>query len=939
MRATDLDLRELLHFEPKGGILRFGGQRALLLDAVALGLLRKELIETLGREGARTVLTRFGYAHGWRTAESVKGEFPWDDAAEWKRAGGRLHALQGLVIAVTPAQSEAPGPAPFAEAHWQDSYEAEQHLLHLGRCEHEVCWTLAGFASGYLSYCNGREIYCLEDRCRGKGDAVCHIVGRDKAEWGAQLTPHLPYYRMAGLGTTLQTVTEELKRVERRLRARKRELGDAAAGIDPSGIVASSGAMQRVLELARRVAKVDSTVLVTGESGVGKERVARLIHDESPRIAGPFVALNCGAVPESLLESELFGHLRGAFTGAAQDRPGLFEAANGGTIFLDEIGEVPPAMQVKLLRVLQEGEVRRVGDAKTRRVDVRVIAATNRDLLAEVHAARFRQDLYYRLRVIELRVPALRERREDILPLARVFLSAMAQRAGSGVTGISTQAACQLARYAWPGNVRELENAIERAVVFAGGSAVELDDLPEEIGMALPAASAPGEVRPLAEIERDYILAVLRANAGNKVKAAAQLQIGTATLYRKLRHYEAAAVAAARASRATRPRRASSGARGARVSWQAMQLRPFSLERYFSQHEFTAKYLLGSSDPEAMTLGELLTYEPAARAQLETLWLGYTEYCGHPALRHAIAERYTNNPAEHVLVFSGAEEPIFTFMNVALEPGDHLIAQWPGYQSHYEVARAVGAEITYWKADPARGWALDPEELARLLRPDTKAILVSSPHNPTGFHFEASAWARVIELARRHGAWLFSDEVYRGLEHDPQDQLACAADLYERAVSINGTSKSYGLAGLRIGWLVTQDRALFAKLGAFKDYLTISNAAPSELLATIAVRHSDELWARSRARLVSNVARLDAFVARHHAHLRWTRPRAGTTAFVRYLGASATALCDRLLRERGIMLVPSPHFDCGDHHLRFGYGRANFAEVLAMLEDALAMPA
>ena len=188
--------------------------------------------------------------------------------------------------------------------------------------------------------------------------------------------------------------------------------------------------MQRVLDLARRVAKVDSTVLITGESGVGKERVARLIHDESARTAGPFVAINCGAVPETLLESELFGHARGAFTGATQDRPGLFEAANSGTLLLDEIGEVPPAMQVKLLRVLQEREVRRVGENKGRAVNVRVVAATNRDLAEEIRAARFRQDLYYRLRVVELRVPPLRERRDDILPLARTFLAASAERDG-----------------------------------------------------------------------------------------------------------------------------------------------------------------------------------------------------------------------------------------------------------------------------------------------------------------------------------------------------------------------------------------------------------------------------------------------------------------------------------------------------------------------------
>jgi two-component system, NtrC family, response regulator HydG len=297
---------------------------------------------------------------------------------------------------------------------------------------------------------------------------------------------------------------------------------------DASGLLAQSPAMQKVLDLARRVASVDTTVLITGESGVGKERIARLIHEESTRVGRPFVAINCGALPENLLESELFGHAKGAFTGASQDRPGLFEAASGGTLLLDEIGEVTPAMQVKLLRTLQEREVRRVGENRNRQVDVRVLAATNRDLLAEVNAARFRQDLYYRLR----------ERREDILSLARTFLEAAARRMRRKVVGFTPRAANQLLRYDWPGNVRELENALERAVALATGSRLDVEDFPEELGLALPRTFAPAEVRPLEEIERDYILGVLRANDGNRSKAAQQLKIGTATLYRKIKRFE-----------------------------------------------------------------------------------------------------------------------------------------------------------------------------------------------------------------------------------------------------------------------------------------------------------------------------------------------------------------------------------------------------------------
>ena len=329
-----------------------------------------------------------------------------------------------------------------------------------------------------------------------------------------------------------------LRTTERRLRARREELARLAPGAEAaSGLVVRSEAMQRVLELARRVARVESTALLTGESGVGKERLARLIHDESPRGGRPFVAVNCGAVTETLLESELFGHARGSFTGAERDRPGLFEAAGGGTLFLDEVGEVSPGMQVKLLRALQEREVRRVGENRARPVDVRVVAATNRNLAEEVAAGRFRQDLYYRLRVIELRVPPLRDRAEDVLPLARVFLAETARRMGRKVTGFTPRAADQLLRYPWPGNVREVQNAVEHAVALCAGSRVEVEDLPEELRSAMPRPRPAGRARPLDEVEREYILAAVENAGGNRTRAAADLGIGLATLKRKLKRY------------------------------------------------------------------------------------------------------------------------------------------------------------------------------------------------------------------------------------------------------------------------------------------------------------------------------------------------------------------------------------------------------------------
>jgi len=537
MRSDDLDLRELLDFQPRGGVIRLMGQRAVLFDTVALGLLRKELVDTVGLFAARGILTRFGFAHGWRTGEALKREHP-DLWAEGK-AGPHLPPLWGQFILGKNVRTDGLGEAPLVETTWHHSYEAEQHLLMVGRADDAVCWTTCGFASGYVSYKEGREVYFVEDRCAGKGDPGCHVTARFRERWGEDdLERILPYYRAESIDLALQEVTAKLKRAERKLKARRDELGMLGRDdvVDASGTVTRSEPMRRLLERARVVAKTDSSVVVSGESGVGKERVARLLHGDSARSAKPFVAVNCGAIPDSLLERELFGHAKGAYTGADAEGIGLFEAANGGTLFLDEIGEVPPPMQVKLLRTLQEREIRRVGETRTRPVDVRIVAATNRDLAAEVAAGRFRRDLFYRLRVIELRIPPLRERTEDVLPLARFFLAGLARSMKRPVTGISAQAAELLKRHPWPGNVRELQNAIEYAVALCGGAQVRPEDLPEELRQAAPPASARG-VRPLDAVEREAILGAMRATKGNKAECAEALGIGLATLYRKLKVY------------------------------------------------------------------------------------------------------------------------------------------------------------------------------------------------------------------------------------------------------------------------------------------------------------------------------------------------------------------------------------------------------------------
>ena len=539
MQVNDLDLKDLLDLDPEGGIIRFAGRRALLLDTVAMGLLRKYLVENFGDTAARAVLTQFGFAHGWRMAEAMQSEFTWDNDEDWLHAGTRIHSLEGLF------RVEAGSKSPLSKDGLMllASYEAEQHLLHLGRADAPVCWTICGLISGYSSRTTGHEIYVLEDRCAGKGNNSCHLFGRTRAAWGEERSGELRYFAPQHLKDCLEVslheVTETLRDTEKKLQQRRRMLVRAAPEVqDPLGLLARSPAMGRLLDLAHRVAAVDSTILITGESGTGKERVARLVHQESSRAAGPFIAVNCGAITETLLESELFGHARGAFTGAIQDRTGLFEAANNGSLFLDEVGEVSPAMQVKLLRTLQEREVRRVGENKSRPFNVRVLAATNRDLALSVAGGIFRPDLYYRLRVIELNVPPLRERRDDILPLARILLAETALRMKRNVTGLAPEVADQLLRYQWPGNVRELENAMERACALARGSRVELEDLPEEIRAATPRPlTSVGAVRPLEHIEKEYILAALQVNGGNQTHTAIQLQIGSATLHRKLKSY------------------------------------------------------------------------------------------------------------------------------------------------------------------------------------------------------------------------------------------------------------------------------------------------------------------------------------------------------------------------------------------------------------------
>lgn len=363
-----------------------------------------------------------------------------------------------------------------------------------------------------------------------------------------------------------------------------------------------------------------------------------------------------------------------------------------------------------------------------------------------------------------------------------------------------------------------------------------------------------------------------------------------------------------------------------------MKLEPFRLERYFARHEFSAAYLLCASDCESMELGDLLALEPQAQERFLSLRLGYTESLGDPTLRQAIATLYAQITAGQVLVHAGAEEAIFNFMHVALSPGDHVIVQAPCYQSLGAVACGIGATVTEWCGDPMRAWELDLDLLKKALTQRTKLVVVNFPHNPTGFLPTAAFVQELSLLSERHGFVIFSDEVYRGLELDPADRLPALADLNDRAVSLGVMSKTYGLAGLRIGWIATRNRRLFDALAGFKDYTTICNSAPSEFLATLALRHAQRIVDRNLEIIRANLERLDRFFAVHGERFAWHRPKAGPIAFPTLLHGAVDAFCADLLKQTGVLLLPGTLYGTGTNALRIGFGRKNLPEALARLE-------
>lgn len=368
----------------------------------------------------------------------------------------------------------------------------------------------------------------------------------------------------------------------------------------------------------------------------------------------------------------------------------------------------------------------------------------------------------------------------------------------------------------------------------------------------------------------------------------------------------------------------------------SMKIRDFKLEVFLDKHEFTAPYLLTQSDCESMSIKELLGFEKGAEEQFLNSRLGYTEVSGNPELRKVISELYTAMKPKNIIVHAGAQEPIFNFMNVLLDKGDHVISQFPTYQSLFEVANAIGCAVSKWTIEQSEnGWVADINKLEQLIQPNTKLIVLNSPNNPTGYTLKKEEIEAIAEIAGKHDIYVFCDEVYKGLELDGIER-PWFADHYEKGVSLGVMSKAYGLAGLRIGWLATRDIELIEKLIKMKHYTSICSSGPSESLSIVALKHSDEILARNVRIIEDNLKIAEEFFKKYPDLFEFNRPMAGPVAFIKMnITAPIEDFCDALLAEKGVLLLPSNIYSYHGQYFRMGFGRKNFPESLAKFEEYL----
>ena len=557
------DLAECLFFALGDGRIWLNDQRMLLFDTTTLGALRREMIEAIGIERTRAVFIRIGYQQGALLAQFIRQRWPDKDLTHTFAAGPRIHTLSGFVKVTTLSfEFDIERGHYHGEFLWHDSSEADEHISAFGLCTDPVCWMQAACATGYTSQLFGKFILFRETECKGMGAPNCRLLGQPASRWDdASFELEALGMAQAGHSTRGQGHPSNVASLHIKLNDEAEEA--------PKALIGQSASFMAARHMLERVANTRACVLIMGESGAGKELFARTLHDISPRCDRPFVAINCAAIPDTLVEAELFGVEKGAYTGAGSPRPGRFERADGGTLFLDEIGSLTPTAQGKLLRALQEREIERVGGTRTVKVDVRIVAATNVDLREEVREGRFREDLFFRLNVFPIALPPLRARRDDIPLLIEYFLRLYSREHGRDITGMTQRATEALLKYDYPGNIRELQNLIERGVVFAeDGGLVDIAHMfqrgenvscgqfslmhgrlnPQEATHASPSESngnGAGNLlkdllssgMPFADIERSLYSQALELAGGNVAGAARDLGLSRASLEYRLQKF------------------------------------------------------------------------------------------------------------------------------------------------------------------------------------------------------------------------------------------------------------------------------------------------------------------------------------------------------------------------------------------------------------------
>ncbi|MCD4721389.1 MAG: sigma 54-interacting transcriptional regulator [Desulfobacula sp.] len=540
MLAKDIKLSEILSQEPGTGFPLIGTQRMLMSGLPAMSRLMKQLLTLIGPDQLAGVLSRHGYQIGMTAALEMASHYDFDSPMEWLRSAKYIGSITGLIDSRIEIHhfNQKTNELKFS-AIGKSSVEVEcWKSIGVDIAQNPICYISTGALSGFASVVFGSEVLVKEIACQAQGHKHCFSEGRSASDWGlssSQVRELWVQLKLNPFEQEIDLLKKKLKKTQKDLAIHKEKIHSLEARtskIDKNnGIIYRSSSMNKLILLADKVAPTHSTVLIQGESGTGKEVIARYIHNQSSRSYHPFLAVNCAALPPKLLESELFGHVKGAFTGADSNHKGLLLEAGKGSFFLDEIGELPLELQSKFLRVLQEKEIRPVGGLKSLPIEARIIAATNRDLKSLVKEKMFREDLYYRLAVFPLTVKPLRERKEDILLLSRHSL----EQLYPGHPGFSPAAIRIMEAYLWPGNVRELENCIEYAVILAGQDRIMPEHFPQSMSSQDPLTAISSDFPTFRELEKRYTKLVLKSTNQNKTRAAKVLGTSVTTLWRRLK--------------------------------------------------------------------------------------------------------------------------------------------------------------------------------------------------------------------------------------------------------------------------------------------------------------------------------------------------------------------------------------------------------------------